>query len=103
MAYEAQANRKEAGQHRGPKRHELNTHRKVVIRRAARATQLAYAYCRCRLYLVTERPDSNLFTLDYKEIARMIRQYGGAGRANVQWGDVWKWVKGETEAIALAA
>jgi hypothetical protein len=67
-------------------RYELSAHRRGVVRTAARNTLLAYAFLKGRTYKSVE-PNAHT-PPNWKEVERMVRQYGVAGpdfTTNVNW------------------
>lgn len=88
LAEEARIIRDEEKKHAGDMRNSLTEHRKQVVRREARATQLAYAFLRGKKYSDLEKNPRT--QPSWYRVKRMVEKYG----TNVET-PLGAWRKGE--------
>jgi hypothetical protein len=62
----------------------LSEHRKIVVRREARSTLLAYQYLRGVPYFACETPSENN-PPDWESVGRMVWRYGGKKLDRIEW------------------
>lgn len=85
LAAEARIIRHEERKSRGQLRNDLAAHRKGIVRREARSSQLAYGYLRGRPYRKLE-PTCHRQP-DWTAVERMVKKYGRLQQPIEEWKD----------------
>jgi hypothetical protein len=83
LAAEARIIRHEERKSRGQLRNDLANHRKGIVRREARNTQLAYGYLRGRSYRQLEHSCHR--QPDWEAVERMVKRYGRLNQPLKEW------------------
>lgn len=86
LAAEARIIRHEERKSRGQLRNDLAAHRKGIVRREARHTQLAYGYLRNRPYRKLEQTCHR--HPDWSSVERMVKRYGTLKQPLKEWAEL---------------
>ncbi len=97
LAQEAAIIRAEEKKHTGPRRDAIHNHRVIDVRRAQRATLVAYGYLRGRAYRQIEpitrcnRPPHDRPGPAWERVRDMVAKYGQNPDKKVVWDALLKW------------